>query len=368
MLTPGPTNLLEEAQFAMLQANMHHRSSEFQAIFIEVKQQLAKALNMPEVLMLSSSGTGAMQAAVANSGAKKLLVINAGKFGERFSLIAKSLDIEVVQLNYEWNTPANANEVVETLKKHGDIDAIALQVCESSAGLRHPVEQIAKLAKAYHQDIVIIVDAITALLVEKIDSSHIDFLVGGSQKAFMLPPGLSLLGLSQNIKRRLQADDIDQDFYFNLKNELKNQAQGGTAFTPAISLIVGMKAVLQKFFSYEEQAFYAQVALRHQAMTKAVQSLDLAIFPKAPALSMVTIYHEKASTIIAHLKQQYQVHIAKGQGDYKNYLMRISNLGFIKPEAMLFALNALELSLADLGIRAYDGSAARIFSEGFLLQ
>ncbi len=196
LFTPGPTPVLEDVRFSMSQPTIHHRTPEFEAIFADTREKLKNIFSTKEVLMIASSGTGAMEASVINFCQKKALTINAGKFGERFGKICKAQNIAYSELKYEWNTPASVEDIIDALKNDADIDAIFIQVCESAGGLRHPVEEIAKAVKALNRDIMIVADGITAVGVEPIDTSDIDVLISGSQKAFMLPPGLAMLGLN----------------------------------------------------------------------------------------------------------------------------------------------------------------------------
>ena len=242
LFTPGPTPVLEEVRIAMAAKTIHHRTPEFEAIFKKAREALFKLLPMDEVIFLASTGTGAMEAAITNIAKKKVLTINAGKFGDRFSKIVKAFNLELVELQYEWNTPASVEDVKNALQENPDIDTIALQICESSGGLRHPVEEIAKVAKEFNSDIAIIADGITAVGVEPIDIENIDALITGSQKALMLPPGLAMLGLSSLAIKRI---DKGKGFYFNLASEIKKQRQNTTAYTAATTLIIGFSKMME---------------------------------------------------------------------------------------------------------------------------
>ena len=173
---------------------LHHRTPEFENIFKNTRELLLELFDMPEAVMLASSGTGAMEACVTNLTKQKALTINSGKFGDRFGKICAAHNIPSVEIKHEWNTPASVEEVVEAINNNSDIDAIFIQVCESAGGLRHNVEQIAKTVKDINPEIMVVADGITAVGVERIDTSNIDALITGSQKALMLPPGLAMIG------------------------------------------------------------------------------------------------------------------------------------------------------------------------------
>ncbi len=220
LFTPGPTPVPESVRLAMATPTLHHRTPEFEAIFKETRELLFKLFHTDEVIMLASSGTGAMEAAVTNLCHDTLLSVNAGKFGERFGKIAVASGLQNIEIKHEWNTPATVEEVIETLKANPSVDAIAIQISESAGGLRHPVEEIAAAAKAINPSIMIIADGITAVGVEPIDVTNIDCLIAGSQKALMLPPGLAILGLSN---AAIEKTGEGKGYYLNLASEIKKQ-------------------------------------------------------------------------------------------------------------------------------------------------
>lgn len=208
LFTPGPTPVPQNVRNAMGDETMHHRTPEFEAIFEKTRKHLFNLFNTDEVIMLASSGTGAMEAAVINLCHNTLLSVNSGKFGERFGKIATAQGLSNVEIKNEWNTPVSVEAIVEAVKSNSDIDAIAVQISESAGGLRHPVEELAKAVKEINPKIMIIADGITAVGVERIDVSNIDCLIAGSQKALMLPPGLSILGLSNSAIEKLEPEKV----------------------------------------------------------------------------------------------------------------------------------------------------------------
>ncbi len=364
LLTPGPTPVPENIRQAMATETIHHRTPEFEAIFEATRTKLLKLFGMEEVLMLGCSGTGAMEAAVINLCKSKLLFINSGKFGERFGKIAQAYGIPTQELQYGWDTPASVADVEAALKADSSIDAITIQISESAGGLRHPVEAIAKAAKAINPKIKIIADGITAVGVEKIDTTHIDALIAGSQKAFMLPPGLAMIGLSKAAVELVEKEP--RGYYFNLASELKSQRKSTTAYTAVTTLIIGLGAVLDEIDAQGGADFlYATTAKRHEATMKALEAIGLSSYPKTPALSMATIFTEESDAIRKVLKNKYAINLAGGQDHLKGKIFRINNMGFIKPYETAWALNSLEMVMAELGKRPYDGTANRVFSEVF---
>jgi len=361
LLTPGPTPVPEFARVAMSGQTLHHRTPEFEAIFEETRELLLKMYDMPEVLILASSGTGAMEASLRNLCTKKALVINSGKFGQRFTQICEAFDMDFIELKNAWDTPVCLDEVKKTLEQNKDIDTICVQICESSGGLRQPAEELAKLAKKINPNIMIIADGITAFGVEQVDTKNIDAYIAGSQKAMMLPPGLSFIGLSKKAVEKLESSS--RGYYLNLWLELKKQKQNTTAWTPATTLIIGLKAVLEKIKAEGLENLYEATALRAKASKKALEALGLKIYPKTPAKAMSTVYLENANELRKILKNKYNVNIAGGQDGLKNKIFRINNMGFVEDFETSWVLNAIELALDEMKIRKFDSTANKVFLE-----
>jgi len=363
LFTPGPTPVPEFARVAMAGETLHHRTPEFEAIFADARRLLFNLFKTDEVIMLASSGTGAMEAAVTNLCTNTLLNINSGKFGERFGKIALASGLKNVEIKNEWHTPATVEEVVSALKANPDIDAVAIQVSESAGGLRHDVEGIAAAVKAVNPQIMVIADGITAVGVERIDVSNIDCLIAGSQKALMLPPGLAILGLSNAAIAKIGSG---KGYYLNLASEIKKQSQNTTAYTAATTLIIGLRAVLQHI---EDNGgldkLYDETERRADAVCAALQSLGLHIYPSRPARSMTTIDDADATAIRNLLKDEFGVNVAGGQDHLKGKIFRINQMGLIEPYEMVWAVNAVELALQKLGRRDFDGTASRVFNETY---
>ncbi len=362
LFTPGPTPIPESIRQAMAIPTLHHRTKEFEGYFEFCRIKLIELIKMQDVLMLASSGSGAMEASIRTF-CKKPLCINSGKFGERFVKIARAYDMPYVEIVNDWDTPPSSDEICDILNKNSDVDSICIQVCESSGGLRHNVEEIAKAVKEINKNIVVIVDAITALGVEEIDTSNIDVLIGGSQKAFMLPPGMSIIGLSHLALDLIDKNDIG--FYFNLKTELKNQRKNTTAWTSPTTIIIG----LAKYFEIANiEQIYKETKLRSIATQESLKSLDLKIYPKKPALAMTTIYSEDSVNIRKVLKDKFSVNVAGGQDKLKDSIFRINHMGIIAVNEALWVVNAVELALDMLGIRKFDGIANKVFLENYYKQ
>ncbi len=361
LLTPGPTPVPEFVRKAMADVTIHHRTPEFESIFGQTRELLLEIYGMDEVVMLASSGSGAMEACVTNLTSKKALTINSGKFGERFGKICKAFDIPYTEIKNEWNTPVSVEEVIEAIKNDEEIDALFIQICESAGGLRHPVEEIAKEVKALNKNIMIIADGITAIGVEKIDTTNLDAVITGSQKALMLPPGLAMIGLSNEAVSKIE--NQAKGFYFNLATEIKKQKTNTTAWTAATTLIIGLKEILAHIKNnggFEE--LYEKTALRAKATREALKAIGCEIYPKSPADAMTTVYTENAPAIRKLLKTKYNVNIAGGQDHIKNSIFRINHMGLVEDFEASWAVNAVELAMDELGLRDFDGTANRVFA------
>ncbi len=361
LLTPGPTAVPEFVRTAMSGETLHHRTPEFENIFKNTRELLLEILEMPEAVILASSGTGAMEACVTNLTHKKALTINSGKFGERFGKIAQACNISFTELKYEWNTPASIEDVVKTVSNDSEIDAIFIQICESAGGLRHPIEDIAQAVKKINKNIMVVADGITAVGVEKIDTTNIDALITGSQKALMLPPGLAMIGFSNEAVSKIELKSYG--YYFNLATEIKKQKTNTTAWTAATTLIIGLGAILEKIKNDGFDSLYKKTALRAKATREALIAIGLEVYPTTPANAMTTIYTEKSNEIRKILKNDFDLNIAGGQDHLKGKIFRINHMGLVADYEAVWAVNAIEKALDKIGLRTFDGTANKIFME-----
>jgi len=359
LLTPGPTAVPEFVRTAMSGETLHHRTPEFENIFKNTRELLLELFDMPEAVMLASSGTGAMEACMTNLTRKKALTINSGKFGERFGKICEAHNIPNIEIKHEWNTAVSQKEIVETLNNNSDIDAIFIQVCESAGGLRHPVEDIAKAVKQINQDIMVVADGITAVGVERIDTTNIDALITGSQKALMLPPGLAMIGFSNAAVAKIE--ESPKGYYFNLASEIKKQKTNTTAYTAATTLIIGLGSILEKLKEIGFDNLYKLTATRAKATREALKAIGLEVYPSTPANAMTTIYCEESNAVRKVLKEKFDLNIAGGQDHLKGKIFRINHMGLVADYEAAWAVNAVEKALDELGIREFDGTANKIF-------
>src|ERR1039457_5115369 len=246
LFTPGPTPLLPAAQFAMAAADIHHRTPEFRALFLKVLAQLKVFVGTQnDVLLLSSSGTGAMEASVSNltSPGYRVLVLSAGKFGERWADLTKAFGCQVDLVEAPYGQTFDLAEVKKALK--ADTKAVYMQATETSTTMRHDVEAVAKLIKEAGSEALLVVDGITGLGTTHfdVDGWGIDVLIGGSQKAVMIPPGLAYLSVSEKAWAAMESAKNPR-YYFDLRKERKNAVKGESAYTPAVALVAGLSAAL----------------------------------------------------------------------------------------------------------------------------
>jgi len=366
LFTPGPTPLLPAAQFAMAAADIHHRTPEFRALYTRVLSQLKDFVGTKnDVIILSSSGTGAMEASVSNltSPGDRVLVLTAGKFGERWTSLVKNFGCHADVVEKPYGQTFTLDEIKAALKL--ETRAVFVQATESSTGVRHDVEAIAKLLKSENSEALLIVDGITGLGTTPLDMDAwgIDVLIGGSQKAVMMPPGLSYLAVSDKAWDRMEAT-YNPRYYFDLRKERKNAAKGESAYTPPVSLIAALGASLNYIAGQaattenpegnlaEGRAKLVDNAETCAAMTRAAATaLGLKLFaPKgneaAAATAILAPEGTDSGTIVKGLKNQFAAIVTDGQGEMKGQLFRIAHIGFFDYMDTIAIIGALEQVIA----------------------
>jgi len=355
LFTPGPTPLLPAAQFAMAAADIHHRTPEFRALYTRVLGQMKEFYGTKnDVIILSSSGTGAMEASVSNltSPGDRVLVLCSGKFGERWAALGKAFGCTVDTITVPYGKTFDLAEVKQHL--HLETRAVFMQATETSTGIRNDVQGVAELIKAQKSEALLIVDAITGLgtTTLDIDAWGVDVLIGGSQKAFMIPPGLSFLAISDKAWDRMEAT-YNPRYYFDLRKERKNAKGGESAYTPAVALIAALGASLDWITAQGDgDLARGRVAMVHNAetisamMRAAVQALGFKLFapdaPSAAATSVLAPEGVDSGAIVKELKARFGATITNGQGDMKGKIFRIAHLGFFDYMDTIALVGALE--------------------------
>jgi len=369
LFTPGPTPLLPAAQFAMAAADIHHRTPEFRALFQKVLAQLKVFVGTQnDVLLLSSSGTGAMEASVSNltSPGDRVLVLSAGKFGERWTGLAKAFGCEPDVVTAPYGQTFDLEVVKAALKP--EHKAVYLQATETSTAVRHDVEAIAKLVKG--TDALLVVDGITGLGTTHfdVDAWGIDVLIGGSQKAVMIPPGLSYLSVSEKAWAAMEKSKNPR-YYFDLRKERKNAVKGESAYTPAVALIAGLGAALDYIAGQAggdlEKGRIALVdnAQVNAAATRAgLVALGFTLFaPTAPAAAATAVSVPEgmnSGDVVKALKTRFALVTANGQGEMQGKIFRVAHLGFFDYLDTVALLGAMEHIAKDtLGLPVEYGQA-----------
>lgn len=355
LFTPGPTPLLPAAQFAMAAADIHHRTVEFRALYQRVLDQLKEFVGTKQdVLLLACSGTGAMEASVSNltSPGDRVLVLSAGKFGERWRDIAKAFGCEVDVVNAPYGETFLLDDVRSALKP--DTRAVLMQATETSTGVRHDVEAVAKLVKKHENGALLVVDAITGLGTTHLDVDGwgVDVIIGGSQKAVMIPPGLAYLSLSEKAWAAAEAAKNPR-YYFDLRKERKNAQKGESSYTPAVALIAALGAALD--FIAEQgggdlatgRKALVDNAETCAAMTRAaVEALGLRLFaPDSPAAAATAVYAPEgldSGLIVKELKTRFAAIVTNGQGEMKGKIFRIAHIGLFDYMDTIALIGALE--------------------------
>ncbi len=362
LFTPGPTPLLPAAQFAMAAADIHHRTPEFRALFTRVLSQLKDFVGTKsDVIILSASGSGAMEASVSNltSPGDRVLVLTAGKFGERWTGITKAFGCHVDVVDAPYGQTFSLDQIKAALKL--ETRAVFVQATESSTGVRHDIEAIARLLKSEKSEALLVVDGITGLGTTHLDMDGwgIDVLIGGSQKAVMMPPGLSYLAISARAWDRMEAT-YNPRYYFDLRKERKNAAKGESAYTPPVALIAALGAALDyiagqaatadnpKGDLVEGRKKLVDNAETCAAMTRAAATaLGLKLFaPKgaeaAAATAILAPEGTDSGVLVKGLKSQFAAIVTDGQGEMKGQLFRIAHIGYFDYMDTIAIIGALE--------------------------
>jgi aspartate aminotransferase-like enzyme len=387
LFTPGPTPLLPAAQFAMAAADIHHRTPEFRALYTRVLAQLKEFVGTKnDVIILSSSGTGAMEASVSNltSPGDRVLVLSAGKFGERWSGIAKAFGCEVDLVSVPYGQTFDLAEVKAALKL--ETRAVFVQANETSTGARHDVKALGEILKAANSEALLIVDGITGLGTSELDMDAwgIDVLIGGSQKAVMIPPGLSYLAVSSRAWDRMEAT-YNPRYYFDLRKERKNAKNGESAYTPAVALIAALGAALDWIAAQaatpekpEGDLAAGRKKLVDNAETiaemtrEAATAMGFKLFATTPGAAATAVYAPEGTDsglIVKELKSRFGAIITNGQGEMKGQIFRIAHLGFfdfLDTMALIAALEQVVVkSLPQLGVTFGTGlvAAQKIYAE-----
>jgi len=380
LFTPGPTPLLPAAQNAMAAFTAHHRTADFKALFTRVLADMKDFIGTSnDVLVIASSGTGAMEGSISNltSPGDKVLVLTAGKFGERWRDLAKAYGCQVDVVEKPYGETFSLEEVRSKLTP--ETRAVYVQATESSTGARHDVEGIARLVRKNGDDTLLVVDAITGLGTTHfdVDGWGIDVIIGGSQKALMIPPGLAYLAVSERAWKRMETTKNPR-YYFDFRKERKSAAKGETAFTPATSLFAALGAALDFVrqmgngdLASGRQALVDNAELAAEMTRAGVKALGLKLYSSAPGAALTAVTAPAgldSGKIVKEFRESFSAVVANGQGDMKGRLFRIAHIGYYDYLDTVGILAALEQVLATVTEKPVEfGSAVqaaqRVFAQ-----
>jgi aspartate aminotransferase-like enzyme len=370
LFTPGPTPLLPAAQTAMASFTAHHRTADFRQLFQRVLADMKDFVGTQnDVLVLACSGTGVMEASVSNltSPGDKVLVLTAGKFGERWTGLAKAFGCNVDVLGVPYGQTFSLDEI--RAKITSDTKAVFVQATESSTGARHDVEGIAKIVRGSGDGTLLVVDAITGLGTTHLDVDGwgVDVIIGGSQKALMMPPGLAYCAVSERAWKRMDTTTSPR-YYFDLRKERKSAAKGESAYTPATSLFAALGAALEFVRGMgNSDLVKGREALVNNAelcaaMTRAgAKALGLSLYSEPPAAALTAITSPDgldSGKIVKEFRESFDAVVANGQGEMKGKLFRIAHIGYYDYLDTIGILAALEHVLARTTGRAVNYGAA----------
>ena len=373
LMAPGPTPVPSQVLLAMAQPMIHHRTPEYDALFREVRAGLKRLFQTShDVITLTCSGTGAMEAAVANtlSAGDTVAVVKAGKFAERWIEIARAYGVRVTELAAPFGETVEPARLADALRREPRTAAVLVQHSETSTGVLHDVRAYAEVTR--RTDAILIVDAVSSLGIADLpmDAWDVDLVVAGSQKGLMLPPGLAFCALSNKAWAKARTSTLPK-YYFDLTAERAYGTKNEARFTPAVSIMVGLREVIKML----DAEGLAAVFRRHDRLARAtragVEALGLRLFAKAipsPALTAVVAPPGiDSERIVAAYSEDHDITIAGGQGEMQGTLFRIGHMGYVTEIDVVIALATLEQVLADFGSPVDFGAGVRaaqkIFAE-----
>ncbi|MBE9076493.1 alanine--glyoxylate aminotransferase family protein [Romeria aff. gracilis LEGE 07310] len=361
LMIPGPTPVPEKVLLAMAKHPIGHRSSEFSQIIETVNHHLKWLFQTQhDVLTVAASGTGAVEAGIINflSPGDKVLVGSNGKFGDRWVQIAKAFGLDVQVIAADWGQPLDTEAFRTALESNPQIKAAIVTHSETSTGVLNDIETINRHVKA-HGQALIIVDAVTSLGAYNlpVDELGLDVVATGSQKGFMIPPGLGFIAVSPKAWEAYEQATIPK-FYFDLGKYRKTAAKNSTPFTPPVNLYFGLHTALEMMKAEGLEAIFARHERHKQATRAAAKALNLPLFAgddcASPAVTSILPDGVDAEQIRAVMKKRFDIALAGGQDHLKGKLFRIGHLGFVCDRDILAAVSALEATLQELGYERFS--------------
>ena len=367
LFTPGPTHIPSQVFAAMAQSTLHHRTEVFERVFESARARYGRLVGGEhETIFLASSGSGAMEAALVNlvKPGEKIIYINAGKFGERWGDIAKAQGVAAIEIKADLGSSPALETITSVIKNNLDARAFCVQYTESSTALLHPVPEICALVRTLAPEMITVVDAISALATLNIPLSTlpIDILVGASQKALMLPPGLSILSINARAWKIIESIPR-RSLYFDLPLERKAHAKATSAWTPAMNIILGLDCSLAMLEEEGYERVFSRHAIAAQAARNGIKALGLdllsPIFPAPGVTAAILPKSIDAEKVRTHLFSHFGIQVAGGQDELKGRIFRIGHMGYMNAFDVMTALSGVEMTLASFGYSFEHGASLK---------
>ncbi|MCB0347505.1 MAG: alanine--glyoxylate aminotransferase family protein [Bdellovibrionales bacterium] len=370
LLAPGPVQIPEYARQILAAPMIHHRAPQFIAELEQVFINLKKVFFTDEpVYILSSTGSGAMEAAIANtlSPGDRVITVDAGKFGERWAKMASLYQLKVETIHVTWGESVTKEQIEHALAQFPDTKAVLMQATETSTGALQPVKEIAAAVKKY-PDCLFIVDAITSVLSTdlRMDDWSIDVVVAGSQKAFMLPTGLSFISLSKKAQAVMSKTKC-ANFYFDLKAEQKAYALKQTKFSSSVAEIRALHAILTKILENGISSLTSEIQKRARITRIGIEALGLTTYPTTPSPSLTVVNVPDTldgKKLRRHIEETYNITFMGGQDQLEGKIIRIGHLGDISQEDVVASIEFLGKALNDFGYKTdWQSAVAKVLRE-----
>jgi aspartate aminotransferase-like enzyme len=371
LLTPGPTPVPEDTLLELARPVFYHRSPEFRNLLAEVLQDLQHVFcTKNTVITLTASGTGGMEAAVANTlapGQKAILLI-CGRWGERWRGLCKAFGVEMVPVEVPYGEAVRPEQLEQALAKHPDAAAVFATHCETSTGVAGDIQAFGKIVAK--TPALLIVDAISGLgtMELRTDGWNVDIVVTGSQKAMMLPPGLAYLSVSDKAWKKIEANTAQRTFYFDLKRYKAKLAESDVPFTSANTLLRAQRTSLKRLRAEGIENVWARHARLAAAARAGVQGMGLELFAKRPAdgLTVIAVPDGVDGTaVLGKLEKKYGIKLANGQDNLKGKIWRLAHMGYCDPFDVLAGLSGLELALLESGYSVEPGAGVAAAQKAF---
>ena len=372
---PGPTPIPPSVERAMTQPMIGHRGEETKQLIQRIKPRLKKVFGTEEdIIFIAGSGTGGLETAVvnvANSG-DEVLVLVTGSFGNRFAQICEAHELTTHRIEYEWGTPADPSDVKEFLQNNKQIKAVFMTQCETSTGIQNPIAEICEVVRQ-ESDALTVVDGVSCVggVQTEMDKWGVDVLVTGSQKAMMLPPGLTFIGVSQRAWDVIDKNE-SRRFYFHLRKYRDNLAKDSTPFTPAVSLLFGLDQALTLMEEEGLENVYARHTLMMKMTRAAIKALNIPLLTSddfaAPTVTAVKPNNFKSDELRKVLKEKFNLSLAGGQQQLSGEIFRIGHMGYCTPADVLQIISLIEIGLHELGVEVELGKGVQAAQQVYLQQ